>query len=73
MIRGRRVELVYYYPGGLYINYKIDRAEWFVDSGYLLIFTRQEDNAFEGRGMNGFILVRAVKSGASKRILTKVK
>ncbi len=60
-IKGRPMELIYYYPGGLYFNYEIDKAIWCADSGYLLIFTQQDIRVRGGDAMGGFFIFREVR------------
>ncbi|UCF17062.1 MAG: hypothetical protein JSW59_06285 [Phycisphaerales bacterium] len=54
-------QMVYYYPGGLYIDYDICDAYYFPKSGYILVFTRQRKAAVGFDTMHGFLLLRRSK------------
>ena len=51
-------QLLYAYPAGLYINYRIAKAYWFPDPGLLVLFTTQEQLAPGLDTMNGFLVYR---------------
>lgn len=56
------LRLLYASPDGLYFNYHIDKAYYFVESSLLLIFTK--NNSFKCRGevssMHGFMILQVI-------------
>jgi hypothetical protein len=57
---GIDVKLVYYYPDGVYFDYKISKAYYFVRSGYILLFTKQPRLADGFDTRHGFLLLKII-------------
>ncbi len=60
-VDGVRINLVYHYPTGLYINYEINKVYYSPNFGYLLIFTRQPKLAVGLDTMHGFVILKIIK------------
>jgi hypothetical protein len=58
---GLDIEMVYYYPEGLYIDYTISKVYYFPQSRYILVFTNQPRMASGLDTMHGFLLLKIVK------------
>lgn len=61
LAEGISINLVYYYPEGLYIDYTISKAYYFPHSGYILVFANQPRLASGLDTMHGFLLLKIVK------------
>ncbi len=57
-LKGLNGKLLYYYPMGLYFNYKITEAYLFPVSKLLLVFTRNPRRCVGGDTMHGFLVFR---------------
>lgn len=60
VLQGFTGELVYDDPGGFYVNYRLGSAYYFPRTGYLLVFTKQDQKAEGDDGMNGFMIFKNV-------------
>ena len=52
------LDLAYYHPNGLYINYQIERVFIFPESNYLLLMTKNTTKCPSGDTMNGFLIFK---------------
>lgn len=59
-IEGLDAKLVYYYPKGLYVNYKISKVYYFANLNYLLVFTYQPKLANGLDTMHGFLIFKTI-------------
>lgn len=59
-IKGFKLELLFYYKKGLYINYSISRVIYFPNE-FLLIFTNQNIKSVGGDSMYGFFIFKIEK------------
>ncbi len=55
------IDVVYYYPEGLYIDYTLSNVYYFPRSGYVLVFTNQRRLASGLDTMHGFLLLKIIK------------
>jgi hypothetical protein len=55
------ITLIYYFPEGLYVDYTISKAYYFLYSGYILVFTNQPRMASGLDTMHGFLLLKIAK------------
>jgi hypothetical protein len=62
-VEGSEWDLVYYYPGGLYIDYEITDVYYFPRPRYLLLFTHQDMLATGMDTMHGFIILKLNSDG----------
>jgi len=52
------LDLVYYYPEGLYFNYDIEKVFVFPESSLLLVMTKNKERCAGGDTMNGFLIFK---------------
>jgi hypothetical protein len=52
------LDLVYYYPDGLYFNYDIEKVCVFPESSLLLVMTKNKERCAGGDTMDGFLIFK---------------
>lgn len=52
------LDLVYYYPDGLYFNYDIEKVFMFPESSLLLVMTKNKEKCAGGDTMDGFLIFK---------------
>ena len=57
---GIKSKLIYYLPAGLYVDYSIEKAFYFKQSGYIILFTSQERKAPGLDTMHGFLIFKII-------------
>ncbi len=60
-IQGVMTKLLYYYPVGLYVDYKISDAYYIPSQKLLIVFTHQPHLAAGFDSMHGFLIFRIIK------------
>jgi hypothetical protein len=58
---GIDINLIYYFPEGLYVDYTISKAYYFPYPGYILVFTNQSRMASGADTMHGFLLLKTIE------------
>lgn len=58
LINGEPAQVVYAYPGGLYVNYELARVVGILGRDEVIVFTHQDKLAVGLNSMHGFLVVR---------------
>jgi len=57
-VKGFKTKIAYYYPNGLYVDYKISRVYLIPTFGYIIIFTQQPRLKSGLDTMHGFLILK---------------